>query len=66
MRFFFSGATESEFDKQGRITIPQNLRDYSKIGKDVTVIGVSNQVEIWSTELWNEYMSIAEESYEEI
>lgn len=66
VRFFFSGATESEFDKQGRITIPQNLRDYSKIDKDVTVIGVSNRVEIWSTELWNEYMSIAEESYEEI
>lgn len=66
VRFFFSGATESELDKQGRISIPQNLRDYSKMDKEATIIGVSNRVEIWSSELWHDYMNIAEESYEKI
>lgn len=66
VRFFFSGATDCELDKQGRIVVPQNLRDYGKMDKEVTVIGVSNRVEIWSTENWSTYMDAAEESYEEI
>ena len=41
---FFSGASECEFDKQGRITLPQNLRTYGEIDKDVVVIGVSNRI----------------------
>lgn len=66
VRFFFSGATECELDKQGRIMIPQNLRDYADIEKDVVVIGVSSRIEIWSRHRWEEYMQQAEESYEEI
>ena len=54
-RFFFSGATEIEVDKQGRALIPQNLLAYSGINKDVVSIGVSNRVEIWSKEKWIEY-----------
>ncbi len=55
VRFFFSGAAELECDKQGRILIPTNLREYAQLDKDVTVIGVSNRVEIWSTQAWSEY-----------
>lgn len=66
VRFFFSGATECETDKQGRIIIPANLRAYAKIEKEVVVIGVSNRVEIWSSELWNSFMESAESSYEKI
>ena len=49
-RFFFSGAAEVEPDKQGRILIPQPLRDYASIEKDVTFIGTGDRAEIWSTE----------------
>ncbi len=54
-RFFFSGATECELDKQGRILIPANLREYAKLEKDLVIIGVSSRVEIWSRSLWDEY-----------
>ena len=57
VRFFFSGATECEIDKQGRINIPQNLREYANISKDVTIVGVGTRVEIWDREKWNEYTS---------
>lgn len=55
VRFFFSGATEVELDKQGRVLLPQNLIEYANIIKDLITVGVSNRVEIWSKEKWNEY-----------
>ncbi len=55
MRFFFSGATQIECDKQGRILIPANLREYAKLDKDVVVIGVLNRVEVWDKNSWNSY-----------
>ena len=66
VRFLFSGATECELDKQGRILIPVNLRDYSNIDKDAVIIGVSNRVEIWSLENWEKFSLNAEQSFEEI
>ena len=57
IRFFFSGATECETDKQGRINIPQNLREYASLSKDVYIIGVSTRVEIWDKEKWDNYTS---------
>jgi MraZ protein len=55
VRFFFSGATECEVDKQGRILVPGNLRDYAGLEKDVAVIGVATRVEVWDSEKWNNY-----------
>lgn len=66
VRFFFSGATECKLDKQGRISIPVNLREYSKLQKEVVIIGVSDRVELWSKEKWNDYLAEAEDSYEDI
>lgn len=54
-RYFFSGAAEVEPDKQGRILIPQNLRDHAGLEKDVTVIGAATRAEIWDTARWNQY-----------
>lgn len=66
VRFFFSGATECEVDKQGRILIPGNLREYSKLEKEAVVIGVSTRVEIWSAIEWENYKTKAASSYEDI
>ena len=53
-RFFFSGATEVEPDKQGRILIPQSLRDYAGLQKDLVIIGASNRAEIWDQDAWEQ------------
>ncbi len=66
MRLFFSGAIEVEKDKQGRILIAQNLREYAQLEHEAVVIGVSNRVEIWSEKLWNKYSSEANTSFEQI
>jgi len=65
-RFFFSGAVECEVDKQGRINIPQNLRNYAVLEKECVVIGVSERVEIWANENWEQYVEESEESFAEI
>lgn len=65
-RFFFSGATEVELDKQGRINIPSNLATYAKLEKECVILGVSTKIEIWSKELWEEYFNKAEESFNDI
>lgn len=63
---FFSGAAICEIDKQGRVLIPANQRDYAQLEKDVVVIGVSTRVEIWSKDRWDKYSAAAASSYEEI
>jgi MraZ protein len=55
VRFFFAGATEVEIDKQGRINIPGNLRDYGNLTKEVCIVGVSTRVEIWDKDKWDSY-----------
>lgn len=54
-RFFLSSAADVNPDKQGRILLPNTLRRYAKLEKDVTIIGVSRRAEIWSTQVWEEY-----------
>lgn len=66
VRFFFSGATECGTDKQGRIMLPPNLRDYAQMEKDVVAVGVSTRVELWSLERWQAYVDTASASYEAI
>lgn len=66
VRFFFSGATECEFDKSGRISLPQNLREHGSLEKEVVVIGVSNRIELWAKDKWDSYMEETADSYEEI
>lgn len=54
MRFFFAGATSCEVDKQGRILLPQKLREHAGLEKEVILAGVSSRIEIWSKNKWNE------------
>jgi len=65
-RFFFSGAVECELDKQGRINIPQTLRQYASLEKECVVIGVSERIELWSSDNWTDYVTESEESFAEI
>ena len=66
-RFFFSGAAEVQPDKQGRVLIPQILRDYAKLKKDVTFIGASSRAEIWDTQNWMDFnSSLTEENIAEV
>ena len=52
VRFFLSGATECELDKQGRFLIPTNLRISANLEKDAIIIGVGTRIEIWNKETW--------------
>ena len=54
-RFFFAGAAEIGYDKQGRILLPPVLREHARLEKEVVVIGVSNRIEIWSQDAWQAY-----------
>ena len=65
-RFFFAGAIECEVDKQGRILISQNLRDYANLSKDVVIIGVSTRIEIWDKEKWDNYCNDEDVSPDDI
>ncbi len=50
VRFFLAGAAEVEVDKQGRILVPNVLREFAELNKDVVLIGVASRIEIWSKE----------------
>ncbi|MBN1913936.1 MAG: division/cell wall cluster transcriptional repressor MraZ [Candidatus Omnitrophica bacterium] len=65
-RLYFSGAVEVVPDKQGRILIPQYLKDFAEIKRDVVVVGVSNRVEIWAKDKWQEFYGGSRSSFEEI
>lgn len=65
-RLYFSGAAQVECDTQGRILIPKYLKDFAEIRRDIIFIGVSNRMEVWSKEVWQEYYKISKGSYEEI
>ena len=52
VRFFLSGATECELDKQGRFLIPNNLRNSAGLEKEVIIIGVGTRLEIWNKDTW--------------
>ncbi len=57
VRYFFSSAVEGEIDKQGRLNIPQNLKEHARIEREVVTIGVMSRVEIWSRQEWENYGS---------
>ncbi|MBI2634949.1 MAG: division/cell wall cluster transcriptional repressor MraZ [Parcubacteria group bacterium] len=59
-RFMLSGANEIEIDEMGRILIPEPLKKYSGIKKEVVIIGVQDKVELWNENIWNNYIAEAE------
>ncbi len=65
-RLYFSGAADVAADKQGRILLPQFLKDFAGIKKDIVLVGVSNRIEIWAKEKWEAFYSTSQPSFEEI
>ena len=64
--YFFAGAAEVEPDKQGRILLPQHLRDHAGLTKDIAFVGVSRRAEIWDAESWAAFnASLTQESIAE-
>lgn len=66
MRFFLSGATTSEFDKQGRINISQPLIKYASLNKDTVIIGVGDRLEIWDSAKWENLLTENEDNFSEM
>ncbi len=66
MRFFLSGATECEFDRQGRVNITSPLAEYAGLTKDCVVIGVNDRLEIWSKEKFENFFDENEENLSDI
>ena len=66
IRFFLSGASEAEFDKQGRINITSPLISYANITKECVVIGTGARLERWSEESWNDFFISARDSMSDI
>lgn len=65
-RSFFSGAQPQALDGQGRITIPQSLRAFAALEKDLAVVGVAERIEIWDAERWNQISAEADQVYAHI
>jgi MraZ protein len=65
-RVFFASAYDEVPDKQGRVTIPQALRDYAGLDRDLAVIGASTRIEIWDKQAWETYLEANEEEFAEI
>lgn len=65
-RYFLSGAVEVEPDKQGRITVPSNLREYAGLEKDVYVLGVGTRIEIWDKATWESTRMEIEENFSDL
>ncbi len=65
-RLFFSGATEVELDKLGRVLVPKMLKEYAGIKQAVVVVGVSSRIEIWAKDRWTAFYDEAQESFEEV
>ena len=61
-RFVFAGATVTEIDKQGRVLVPPDLGRHAGLGKDVSVVGVHDHIEIWNRPTWGDHVSAIEGS----
>ncbi|MFZ2226145.1 MAG: division/cell wall cluster transcriptional repressor MraZ [Candidatus Moraniibacteriota bacterium] len=66
VRLMLAGATDVEIDKQGRVLIPDYLKEYASLNRNVVIAGIYNRLEIWDELKWNEYKKSAEKNSDEI
>ena len=65
-RFFFSGATEAELDRQGRVLVPPALLQHGKQEREVVVAGVHDHLEIWDRRRWGDHLAAVEGSADHV
>lgn len=65
-RFILAGAMEVDFDGQGRVTLPEYLRDFAKLTKKAVVAGLYNRLEIWNEDAWNTFKATTEKQSNQI
>ena len=65
-RVFFASASDEVPDKQGRITIPQSLREYAGLRRDCVVIGANTRLEIWDSQAWGAYLAGQEQAFADL
>lgn len=66
IRLMLAGAVDVEIDRQGRVLIPDYLKEYAGLSKNVIIAGIYNRLEIWDEERWNNYKNNAEKNTDEI
>ncbi len=62
-RSFFASAADQNLDSQGRLQVPEPLREYAGLGKNVSVVGVADHIEIWDADTWASVAAEADEYY---
>ncbi|MGI8767783.1 MAG: division/cell wall cluster transcriptional repressor MraZ [Propionibacteriaceae bacterium] len=65
-RMLAAGASDEKLDKQGRITIPPQLRSYAALDKDCVVVGAINRVELWDNAAWDAYSAEQESAFADL
>lgn len=65
-RMFFGSVAEAQADRQGRMPVPAHLREYAKLDKEVVLIGVDKNLELWSREVWRAYEADKQPDYKEM
>lgn len=65
-RVLFSGACDETPDKQGRVTVPQALREYAGLDRDLVVVGNHATVELWEPQAWEQYLATQEPEFADL
>jgi len=65
-RLFFTSAQRVELDRQGRVRIPKELVAWAELAKEVTLLGVQNHMELWSSDVWTAYQADRQAHYDEL
>ena len=65
-RAFFANASDQTLDSQGRMQVPDTLRKYANLSKDVTIVGVADYIELWATDDWQAASAQADDIYSDI
>lgn len=66
VRRFIAPAQAVEFDKAGRLSIPQSLREYAGLSKDCTILGVDKFMEVWDSEKYRQYLESTEDQFQDV
>ncbi len=65
-RLLFSGACEVNVDSQGRITVPEYLKSFAQIKREIVIIGVADRIEVWDKDVWMNFYSDNRKKFEEM